>query len=65
MSISPSKGCLRMGGALTRHDYVLVLGDLGIRDEHAEYAFLYVELEVEVTAEVGDLAPYEPLANVT
>jgi hypothetical protein len=44
---------------------VLVAGDLGSSDEHAEYAFSYFELEVDVTADEDDLAPYDPLASVT
>jgi hypothetical protein len=44
---------------------VLAVGDLGSSDEHAEYAFLYFELEVGVTVDVDDFAPYEPFASVT
>ena len=39
---------------------------MGNSTEHAEYAFLYVELEVEVTADDDDdVLPYAPLARVT
>lgn len=44
---------------------MLVEGDLGSSDEHAEYAFLYFELEVGVTVDDDDLAPYDPFASVT